>query len=455
MKEKKVDLTQGSIVKGFLIFAFPLFLGSLFQQLYGTADVLFVGNILGKHQAAAVGASSILVTCLIGLFVGISVGAGVITAQFVGAGEEDKTRDTIQNSILFGAIGGIFLMIVGLVLSKEALSWLQTPESIMSEALVYIRIYFLAIPSMILYNMGASILRAMGNSKVPFFILAVGGVFNVFADAFFLAILKMGVGGAAFATFLSQTATAVAVIFYLIKEEKLYQVKWKIKIETMKKIAWLGFPLGIQSMIITLSNLVVQYYINGFGETSVAAFTIYFKLENFIYMPIMAFGQTMVTFAGQNLGAGNYKRIERGLVTGNIISILVTLFLSAGILSFGTSALGLFCQDAQVVEEGLKIIWISYPFYFMYAIMEMVGGVIRGSGRTMQSMVIIIVNLCLIRIAVLAYLVKEVMTIQSVAAVYPITWGLAMMSFVLYYYYLKRRKAFAGESYARYAKEEE
>lgn len=454
MREKKVDLTKGSIVKGFCMFAFPLFLGSLFQQLYGTADVLFVGNILGKHEAAAVGASSILVTCLIGLFVGISVGAGVITAQFVGAEDEEKTRATIQNSILFGAIGGVILMIIGLLLSRQALIWLQTPESIMEEALVYIRIYFLAIPSMILYNMGASFLRAMGNSKVPFFILAGGGVLNVLADAFFLVVLKMGVGGAAFVTFLSQTATAVAIILYLVREEKLYKVKWKIDIRMIQKICQVGFPLGIQSMVITLSNLIVQYYINGFGETSVAAFTVYFKLENFIYMPITAFGQTMVTFVGQNLGAGNYKRMERGLVVGNIISISITVLISMGILAFGSQALGLFCQDGEVIAEGLKIIWISYPFYFIYAIMEMVGGVIRGSGKSMQSMIIIIINLCLIRIILLAYLVKAHVTIQSVAAVYPITWGLATVCFVVYYYYMKSKRTYVRVSRMEYMNED-
>lgn len=453
MRAKKVDLTQGSIVKGFCMFAFPLFLGSLFQQLYGTADVLFVGNILGKHEAAAVGASSILVTCLIGLFVGISVGAGVIVAQFVGAGDEEKTRNTIQNAILLGAIGGIILMIVGLLLSNQALIWLQTPESIMNEALVYIRIYFLAIPAMILYNMGASILRAMGNSRVPFFILAGGGILNVVADVFFLAVLRLGVGGAAFVTFLSQTATAIAVMVYLIREEKLYKVRWRIDVWMIKRICQVGFPLGIQSMIITLSNLVVQYYINGFGETSVAAFTVYFKLENFIYMPIMAFGQTMVTFVGQNLGAGNYKRMEKGLVVGNIISISITAVISMGILAFGNQAIGLFCQDAEVISEGLKIIWVSYPFYFIYAIMEMVGGVIRGNGKSLQSMIIIILNLCGIRIALLSYLVKAHVTIQSVAAVYPISWGLATVCFVVYYYYMKRQRERVRVPYAKYMNE--
>lgn len=441
MKAKNIDLTNGSIVKGFCMFAFPLFLGSLFQQLYGTADVLFVGNILGKSEAAAVGASSILVTCLIGLFVGVSVGAGVIVARHVGSGQREKTIATIQNAIVLGFVGGIILTVVGLLLSKQALIWLQTPESILEEATIYIRIYFLAIPSMILYNMGAGILRAKGNSKVPFFVLAAGGILNVFADWFILAVLRLGVGGAAFATFLSQTATAIAVIAYLIREEKLYKVKWNIDKNVMIKICQVGFPLGIQSMIVTLSNLVVQYYINGFGETAVTAFTVYFKLENFIYMPISAFGSTMVTFISQNLGAGKEKRMGRGLVVGNTIAISVTLLICTMILSFGSTAIGLFCQDEEVIKEGLNIIWISYPFYFIYAIMEMVGGVIRGHGKSLQSMMIIVFNMCIVRIALLSYLVKAHATIRSVAAVYPISWGTAMLCFVLYYYYMKRKRS--------------
>ena len=438
--KKNMDLTQGSILKGFCLFALPLFLGSLFQLLYGTVDLLFVGNFLGKTDAAALGASSILVTCLIGLFTGISTGTGVVTAQYWGAGKQEKVILCMENALILGGVGGIALSGIGMALSRQALIWLNTPKNIMPHALVYIRIYLLSIPAMILYNMASGIIRATGDSRTPFLVLAAGGFLNVLMDAFFIVVLKWGVSGAAFATMVSQGFTAAVLLILLFRQNGLLKKQWKADRKILSRILRVGFPLGIQSMILTISNLFVQYYINGFGEDAVAAFTVYFKVENLIYLPIMAFGQAMVTFTGQNIGAKKNGRIRKGAVQCNIFSAVVIASISAVVLFFGSPILGMFCKEEEVIAEGLRIIRVSFPFYFIYAILEVTGGIVRGTGKTMQSMAIVIIHLCMVRIFLLKVLAGYFHTVQAVAAVYPVTWGLAAVSFVGYYYFIYHRK---------------
>ena len=436
---KNTNLTEGSIAKGFILFALPLFLGSLFQQLYGTVDLIFVGNYMGKTEAAAVGASGILVTCLIGLFTGISVGAGVITAQYWGAKDKENVQKSMENALFLALAGGIFLMASGQLLADWALRALNTPASILAQALVYIRIYLLAIMSMIVYNMCAGILRAMGDSRTPFLVLASGGFLNVCMDWCFIAMLGWGVAGAALATVVSQTFTAVFLMVYIFRKENLLRQRWKIERRMSKTIIKIGIPLGMQAMILTLSNLVVQYYINGFGEDAVAAFTVYFRVENILYLPIVAFGQSIVTFAGQNYGARKYERIKKSAIVCNIISASVIMILSTVILMFGRTILGIFCRDENVIRLGLQIIGVSFPFYFIYSIMEVTGGLVRGVGKTIQSMIVVIVTLCICRIGILKLFVDQFHSLRMVAAVYPITWSLAMIAFIICFVDVSRK----------------
>lgn len=410
--------------------------------MYGTVDLLFVGNYLGKNDAAAVGASSILVTCLIGLFTGISVGAGVVTAQFSGAGKEDKVVLCLENGLVLGMAGGISLTALGLLLSKQALIWLNTPEVILEHALLYIRIYIFSIPGMILYNMSAGILRAVGDSKTPFYVLAAGGCLNICMDALFIAALRWGVAGAALATMISQSFTAVVLMVRLFVQYGLRKVRWQINRDILRRMLKVGFPLGLQSMLLTLSDLFVQYFINGFGEDTMAAFTVYFKVENLIYLPIMAFGQAMVTFTGQNIGAEKKERLRKGALQCNLFSAAVTFCISMAVLLLERPVLGLFCKEETVISIGLNIIHVSFPFYLIYAIQEVTGGIVRGAGKTLQSMVIVIMDLCVIRVLLLTFLVDHFQTVQAVAAVYPLTWSLAAVCFAGYYHFLFGRPYF-------------
>lgn len=433
MKQQQ-DLTQGNILKVFCLFALPLFFSSLFQQLYGTVDLLFVGEYLGKKETAAVGASGIIVTCMIGIFTGVSVGTGVIISQFRGAKDTENVQTCIKNAYLLSLFGGIAITILGLIFSEAALKLLKTPDNIMEPALVYIRIYLLAVVPMIFYNISSGILRALGDSRTPFLILATGGVLNVILDALFIAIFQWGVAGVALATLLAQVYTAVVGCLMVLNTEYSKKIStWSPDFQMMERILIVGIPLGLQSMIITFSNLAVQYNINSFGEDAVAAFAIYFKAENLIYLPIMAFGQAMITFTGQNYGAGLKERIRKGVLSCNLLSVGVTVVISAIVLFFGRQILGLFSDDLAVIEEGLKIIRVSFPFYFLYAILEVTGAVVRGIGKTAQSMFIIICNLCVVRITILSIVTAVFHSIEWVAAVYPITWCLTAISFVVYY----------------------
>lgn len=433
---KTNDLTHGSIGKGYILFAIPLFLGSLFQQLYNTVDMLFVGNVLGKNAAAAVGASSILVTCLINLFTGVAVGAGIVISQLFGARKEQEMKEAVWIAVLAGIAGGLCLTVIGVTCSQAVLVKLHTPEAIIPDAVLYVQIYFLSAVPMVLYNMCSGILRAQGDSRTPFHALAAGGIVNVIMDAVFLIVLGWDVAGVAVATLFSQSMTAIFLLVHMLRHKVL--TRQRLRWDLLGKIISVGVPVGIQSMILTLSNVVVQYHINGFGENVIAAFAVYFKAENLLCLPIIAFGQAMVTFTGQNYGAGRYDRIRKGILMCNGISAMVLVVLSWSALAAGKWILGAFCPDQAVIAEGLRIIGVTFPVYFIYSLFEVTGGVVRGIGKSVPSMIIVIVNLCLIRILLLEIVDRTVHSVEAVAALYPVTWLLATVSFVIYYLHVRK-----------------
>lgn len=445
-KERKMqDMTTGGVAAPLVLFALPLFASSIFQQLYNTADLLFVGNLVGKTAAAAVGASSILVTCLIGLFTGISVGTGVAISQSIGAGKRDEVDSLLHTAAAFSMAAGFLLTIAGVAFSGGILKALDTPENVMMDAVDYIRIYFLGMLPMIIYNIGAGILRACGDSGTPFYILAAGGFLNVAADAFFIGALQMGVKGAALATTVSQGFSAIAVVCVLMKGNEILKLQIKkIRVEKgfLKKILLLGIPAGLQSMIITLSNVVMQYYINGYGEDAVAAFATYFRLESFSYLPVLAFGQAATTFAGQNMGAAKYGRIRKGAVIAGAISVVSVAAIALTLLALGPIAIGWFVKDEAVIAVGLQIISVSFPFYWMNSLIEVLGGTLRGMGHSLASMLVILFSLCGSRILLLYILNSRFHTISALASVYPITWTLAVvLLFVVLLQLMKTHKS--------------
>ena len=442
-KAKSIDMTSGPLLGPLISFILPLIGASLFQQLYNTVDFLFVGNLLDRTAAAAVGASSSLITVTIGLFTGISVGTSVVASQAMGAGDRERAEKALHTSVTFGLAGGLVIMALTILFSPAILRLLRTPESVMPEALTYLRIYMLSLPFMVVYNMISGGMRAYGDSHTPFVILVICGFVNVLMDAVFIVWIPLGVAGVSIATVISQGLSAVLAVLWAARPEtplRLTRGGLGVDGKVLGQVLRIGLPTGIQTIIITFSNMMVQYYINAFGETAVAAFATYYKVENFIYLPILAFGQAATTFAGQNTGAGNYARIRRGTLVTAAVGTGVVLLISGLILIFPRTVFTWFMKDPEVVTNALKIALVTFPFYWVYPIMEVLGGSVRGMGYAVRSMVLIILNLCVLRVGLLALFSATFHTISSLGAVYPITWATAAVCFGVTFWLIIRKK---------------
>ena len=301
----RCDLTSGSIWRSLLLFALPLLAGSLVQQLYNTVDLIFVGNFIDKSASAAVG--------LVGVFGGIGVGSGIVIAQIFGSKDIERFSRAIHNTAAMSIISGLLMMLLGYLLAPIYLRLVRTPAELLDSATCYLRIYFLSFLAVVAYNFGSGILRALGDSKSPLYAQLVGGLLNVAMDYLFIRVLDDGVNGVAWATLISQTASAIMVLICLARLDPAYALrpaKIAFDRELLKQTVSVGMPAGVQSLVITLSNVMVQYHINSFGEDAIAAFTAYFKVELLVYLPIVALGQSIMTFAGQNAGAGNWTRTD-------------------------------------------------------------------------------------------------------------------------------------------------
>ena len=428
--KKVYDMTKGKIWTIILSFSLPLLGASLIQQLYNTADMIFVGNFVGKEATGAVGASSLLFTCIIGLFTGVSIGVGVAVSQKIGSKDLEIASKVSHTAITFGIIGGIILTLVGFFSAEFLLTLMNTPKEIMHDSVIYLKIYFLSMLPMILYNIGSGIIRSTGNSKTPFYILIIGGLTNVLANYIFIVVFKMGVSGVAIATTISQTLTAIIVLTYLFKNKTAIKFKsseLKIEFSLLKQILYFGLPAGIQSMLITFSNIIVQYYINGYGGDAVAAYATYFKLENFIWMPIVAIGQASMTFSGQNVGANNYKRVKKGALVAILLSGGLSIVIATILLTFSHT----FMRIEEIIYLGSQIALTTFPFYWLYSILEVLGSSLRGMGYSIVSMYVTTICLCGVRITLLYLISKFNLDFKSVAYVYPMTWFFTASIFII------------------------
>ena len=447
-RSRTIDMTKGPIFGPLVRFMLPLIGGSIFQQLYNTVDFIFVGNCLDQTAAAAVGASATLITCTIGLFSGISVGTSVVAAQAIGAGNRERAEKALHSSVTFGLVGGLLLMTLGILFAPALLRLLRTPETVIPQAVTYIRIYLISVPMLIFYNMVSGGLRSYGDSRSPFLVLVICGLLNVVLDAVFIVWIPMGVAGVAIATTITQSLSAILVAILASRKDNVLRLsarKLGIDFRVLGNVLRIGLPTGIQTVIVTFSNVMVQYYINDFGETAVAAFATYYKVENFIYLPIMAFGQASTTFAGQNTGAGQYRRILRGTVIQAVFGAAVVGVLVIIFVSFPRSIVSLLMKDQNVVTHTLMIALVSFPFYSVYPILEITGGALRGMGKALTSMIVIILNQCVLRIALLAVFSAKFHTIRSLAAVYPITWAGAALCFVVIFAFEMRKRLRSAE----------
>ncbi|MBP3264587.1 MAG: MATE family efflux transporter, partial [Acidaminococcaceae bacterium] len=367
---KTLDLTSGPIARKLLWFALPLLGASLIQQLYTTVDILFVSNYLGAGASAAVGASVLLNSALVNLFTGISIGAGVVIAQAFGRKEEVQLSKSIHTSMMLGLIGGILLTVIGEVTGSAFLSAVNTPASIFQDALDYVQVFFLGLTFMLVFNMAAGVMRALGNSQTPMMIQLVCGIIHVATNYLFIMHMENGILAVAWSSVLSQVLAAIISVYYLLKSGVMSISKLAVDGPMTREIVRIGLPAGLQGVVVTLSNVFVQYFINGFDVVAIAAFTAYYRIELLFYMPLCALGQAMMTFTGQNVGARLYDRVKSGLRTTLIFGVAYSVALAAVLLYFGRETFGIFYSDPAVIDMGIKIIWIAFPFYFFYVFLE-------------------------------------------------------------------------------------
>ncbi len=443
--KKTIDMTRGPIVGPLFRFILPLIGGSVFQQLYNTVDFIFVGNYLDSTAAAAVGAGSTLINCTIGLFTGISVGTSVAAATSIGAGRPEDAGKALHTSVTFGLIGGLLMMLLGITLAPAILGALNTPATVMPQAVSYIRIYLISLPMLVFYNMLAGSMRAEGDSSTPFKVLVICGLLNVLFDYLFIAVIPMGVAGAAAASTVTQALSALmAAVFASGKDREIRFSPRKLGIDgrILLRILKIGLPTGIQTIVITISNIFVQYFINGYGETNVAAFAVYYRVENLIFLSILAFGQASVTFAGQNMGAGNFKRLRKGTVLASVLGMAVVTAAVILILSFSGTVFRWFIKDREVMMTAIGLAFVSFPFYWLYPPIEVFGGAARAMGYPVPSMIIVILNFCVLRLILLSAFSAASYPVRMLAAAYPITWATSAACFIaLFLYALKKRSA--------------
>jgi putative MATE family efflux protein len=433
MKQDNHLMTEGVIWKQLLMFAIPLLIGNIFQQLYNAIDAVIVGNYVGSHALAAVGASQSIINLLIGFFTGIATGAGIVISQYFGANDENKLKQSVHTAAAFSLIAGILLTVIGVSLAPGILRIMGTPEDILSDASNYLMIYFCGVIFILVYNMGAGILRAVGDSKRPLYYLCCASIVNVILDLVFVIGFNLGVVGVAVATLIAQACSVCLLVRQLLKTKEAYRIEWRsvrIYPELFKKIIKVGLPTGIQQMIVSLSNAVVQSGINSFGAYAIAGCSNYTKIDGFIVLPIMSFAMASTTFTGQNIGAKQYDRVKKGIVSSLMITTIYTLSISLLVYLFGSHVLKIFSRDPEVLSYGTKMLRVLAPCQILLALMQVFIGTVRGSGKTLMPMVNSLVSLCLCRILWVKIFLYFVNDIRVVFWSYPFSWliGLGLSS---------------------------
>lgn len=439
-------ITEGVIWKQLLIFFFPILFGTFFQQLYNTVDAVIVGRFVGKEALAAVGGSTgTLINLLVGFFVGLSSGATVIISQFYGGGREKRVSEAVHTAIAFSLACGVGLMVIGIAASPIALRAMGTPEDIMQYSLSYIRIYFLGIIPNLVYNMGAGILRAIGDSKRPLYYLMASCFTNIVLDLVLVVWLRLDVRGAAIATIVSQLVSAVLVVLQLVRTKDSYRLvirKIRLNLFMVMRIVRIGLPAGLQSVMYSASNIIIQSSVNSLGTDTVAAWTAYSKIDSVYWMIISALGISITTFVGQNYGAGKLDRVKRGIYVCLGLSFLITAILSAALYLGGGYIYLMFTADAAVIAKGMEILHFLVPAFATYVCIEILSGALRGTGDCWIPMIMTAVGVCALRVLWILVAVPLKPDILTVVFSYPLTWSITSILFLVYFYCFSSLKKF-------------
>ena len=444
-KNYQIDMTEGSIVKKLLQFSVPLIFSSLLQILFNTADVIVVGRFAGDNSLAAVGSTGSLINLLVNLFVGLSIGTTVVIANFFGAGKKQEVKDTVHTAIFLSIISGIILTVIGIFGAKKILILMQSPKEVLNLATTYLQVYFAGITATMVYNFGSAILRAKGDTKRPLYILLFSGIINVILNLIFVIFFKMDVAGVALATVISQCVSDFLVIKCLIKESgefKLDITKLKVDIPILIRIIKIGVPAGLQGIIFSLSNVVIQSSINSFGAVILAGNSASLNIENFIFTAMNGFSQASLTFVSQNFGAKKYDRINKTIFIAQVCVFLAGFIFGNLTVIFGKQLLSLYTDSPEVIACGLDRLKIICSTYALCGMMDVMGNAIRGIGHSILPMIVSLIGVCGFRLLWIGtiFLIPQFHTCNTIFVSYPISWALTFIVHIICFLIIRKKE---------------
>ena len=432
------DMTHGSPWRLIIGFAIPVFLSQVFQQLYNTADALIVGRFLGDEALAAVSSSGPLIFLLISFFEGMTMGAGVTISRYFGAGDHDKVSRAIHTNVLFSLLAGLFLTVVGVLLTPTLLRWMGTDPEVLPDAIAYFRYYFMGVLAVTMYNTCKSIMNALGDSRRPLYYLILSSITNIVLDLLFIGVFHWGVWSAAVATTISQAVSMVLCLIHLMKKGTIYQLqpkKLRLDPEMLQQIVRYGLPAGVQNSVIGFANVIVQSNINSFGKIAMAAYGAYAKLEGFAFLPVTSFTMALTTFVSQNLGAAQYDRAKKGSRFGIISSVVIAEIIGVLMYLFAPALISLFTETPEVIALGAREMRTISLFFCLLAFSHAVAAVCRGAGKAFVPMIIMLLFWCVIRILYITIVMHIVHEIQYIYWAYPLTWSLSSIVYLIYYHF--------------------
>lgn len=439
-----MDMCNGPIFGKLLVFALPLMLSGILQLLFNAADIVVVGKFSGSHALAAVGSTGALINLFVNVFIGFSIGTNVLVAQYFGARDEKNVHETVHTSILLGIVGGFILIAAGMVFAKPMLEWMDTPEDVLSHAVLYMRIYFIGMPAMLVYNFGAAILRAIGDTRRPLYYLLSAGVINVILNLFFVIVLDMGVAGVATATVISQVVSAILIVRCLMHSDGIYRLDLhalKIHKTKMVHIAKIGLPAGVQGAVFSLSNVLIQSSVNSFGSIAMAGNTAAGNIEGFVYTSMNAVYQTALSFTSQNVGGRRQDRIPK--IVFQCLAIVTVVGAVLGNLAYqcGPFLLNIYSSDPEVIQYGMSRMQIICQWYFLCGIMDVAVGILRGMGYSMMPMLVSLAGACGLRVLWIFTVFVWKHSLFVLYLSYPITWTITLaVHFICFFVIWKRKK---------------
>ena len=437
MHKQQTSLLQGSIWKGMTAFAVPILLGQIFQQLYNTADALIVGRYLSDSEYAAVTSTGSLVFLLVGFFGGIAVGAGVVIARYFGAKDDTRLSISVHTTVLFGIAAGVFLTVFGMIFTPWMLDVMGTPQEVMPYSVSYFRYYFAGAMAIVLYNLCMGILRAVGDSTHPLYYLIFSSLVNIALDFLFVGVLGWGVWSAALATTISQFVSVILCLIRLFRFKTSYQLRLRrlrMDMPMLREIIRYGLPSGVQNSIIAFANVIVQTNINSFGQDTVAGCGTYAKLEGFAFLPITCFTMALTTFVSQNLGARQYDRAKKGTRFGIVACVIMAELIGVALIVFAKPLMELFTDNAEAVKIGIRQAQVESLFYCMLSFSHCIAAIMRGAGKPMVPMFVMLGTWCAVRVAYISILVPIVQKSWVIFSAYPLTWTLSSIIFLVFYF---------------------